>query len=647
MMKNSSVVDQLLLLLAITILTTPVLSDLVLSKVERRIDVTSQIARVTKTLKVVNSGSESVSEFTLTFPKFLGNNLAYLSVSHSEGKGKSKRSLANLSVKEANPKGMPDSISFYSVTLPKPLNKGDTLTLEVVAAFTNVLQPFPEKITQRDIHLVMLQESAQYLSPYVVESQSLSIKLPNARIESYTKLENTKLQGSEIKYGPYKNLAEYSYAPIVVHFESKAAFAVAEKLVREIEVSHWGNVQVTEHYNLVHRGAQLKGEFSRLEYQDRPNPQGVSALRHLLARLPPRAHSIYYRDDIGNISTSQMQSDSKKTEVLIEPRFPLFGGWKTFFTIGYGLPLSDFLFASEGKRFLDISFGSPMLDLVTEKLIVQVVLPEGSKDISVTTPFAVKQSHEIKYSHLDIAGRPVVVLEKNNVVPDHNQKIQVYYKFSNINLLSEPLMLITGFFVLFITCIIYTRADFSISKSSAAYLAKLQWDEVHWNLVSVTFTCNLLISYVVDIENMALSFVYQVLATLQEVQNIIQKCLAAHDKLEASLRDLSRTGDIQTCKAARKSTDSLLKDLSKDLRPLLASLQSFPSASHISPKVEELVAKEKELQEKLMAKHTTVVEGYEKKSSGRDIENRIASQQQKIVALRQEVDDLLEFIDEI
>ncbi|KAF3516965.1 hypothetical protein DY000_02064072 [Brassica cretica] len=615
MKKTSSVVDLLLLLLAINVLATPAFSDLVLSKVERRIDVTSQIARVTKTLKVVNSGSESVSEFTLTFPKFLGNNLAYLTVSHSEGKGKAKRFLANLSVKEAHAKGTPDSISFYSVSLPKPLSKGDTLTLEVVAAFTNVLQPFPEKITQRDIHLVMLQESAQYLSPYVVESQSLSIKLPNARIESYTKLENSKVQGSEIKYGPYKNLAQYSYAPIVVHFESKAAFAVAEKLVREIEVSHWGNVQVTEHYNLVHRGAQLKGEFSRLEYQDRPNPQGVSAFRHLLARLPPRAHSIYYRDDIGNISTSQMQSDSKKTELLIEPRFPLFGGWKTFFTIGYGLPLSDFLFASEGKRFLDISFGSPMIDLVTEKLIVQVVLPEGSKDISVTTPFDVKQSHEIKYSHLDIAGRPVVVLEKNNVVPDHNQNIQVYYKFSNINLLSEPLMLITGFFVLFITCIIYTRADFSISKSSAAYLAKLQWDEV--------------------------------LATLQEVQNIIQKCLAAHDKLEASLRDLSRTGDIQTCKAARKSTDSFLKDLSKELRPLLASLQSFPSASQISPKVEELVAKEKELQEKLMAKHTTVVEGYEKKSSGRDIENRIASQQQKIVALRQEVDDLVEFIDEI
>lgn len=63
--------------------------------------------------------------------------------------------------------------------------------------------------------------------------------------------------------------------------------------------------------------------------------------------------------------------------------------------------------------------------------------------------------------------------------------------------------------------------------------------------------------------------------------------------------------------------------------------------------MEELVAKERELQEKLMLKHTTVADSYEKKSGGKEIENRIASQQQKIVALRQEVDDLLDYIDEI
>lgn len=53
------------------------------------------------------------------------------------------------------------------------------------------------------------------------------------------------------------------------------------------------------------------------------------------------------------------------------------------------------------------------------------------------------------------------------------------------------------------------------------------------------------------------------------------------------------------------------------------------------------------MQEKMFLRHSTVVDCFEKKLGGREIENRIASQQQKLAALRQEVDDLLEFLDEI
>lgn len=63
--------------------------------------------------------------------------------------------------------------------------------------------------------------------------------------------------------------------------------------------------------------------------------------------------------------------------------------------------------------------------------------------------------------------------------------------------------------------------------------------------------------------------------------------------------------------------------------------------------VEELMAKERELQEKLMAKHSTIVDCYEKKIGGKELENRVASQQQKIVTLKQEVEDLVDYIDEI
>ncbi|OMO90586.1 Ribophorin I [Corchorus capsularis] len=604
-----------LFVFTIAILASPALSDLVLSRVDRRIYLTSQIVRISSTLKVENTGPETVSEVLLAFPELQAKNLAFLMATPHEGKGKVKNTVISLPIKAANLKDVPPALAFYSVSLPKGLAEGDTFTFDVLAVFTHALRPIPEQITQGDRQLVVFQESAYYLSPYAVKVQSLSVKLPDSDIESFTKLEKTTHQGSEIKYGIYENLPAYSYSPIVVHFPSNQPFAVAKELVREIEISHWGNVQVTEHYKLIHGGAQSKGEFSRLDFQARPNVKGASAFRYLVANLPPRAHSVYYRDEIGNISTSHLWGDSKKTELLIEPRYPMFGGWRTAFTIGYGLPLLDFLYESEGKRFLNITFSTPVVELVIDTLIVKVVLPEGSRDISVSAPFPVKQLQETKISHLDIDGRPVVVLEKNNVVPEHNQYFQVYYKFNKLSMLREPLMLISGFFFLFVACIVYMHADVSISKSSASYLAKEQWEEVK--------------------------------AATQQIQNIISRCLTTHYKLEASLRDLSRTGDVQACKAARKTADGLLKELSKELKPLLTILQSSPSAAQILPKVEELVAKEKELQEKMMLKHSTVVDGYEKKSGARDIENRVALQQQKLAALRQEVDDLLEFIDEI
>nr|CAB3502145.1 unnamed protein product [Digitaria exilis] len=563
----------LLVAILVGVIASTASADLVITRADRRVDLTSHIVRVLASLKcsclcgiwpcslhsfhfvqVENVGPDPVSQVLISFPNIQAKNLAAIRAFGTEGKVKGQSTV--LPIEVVQPSGAPPELTFFSALLPKPLEKGKILHLDVLTVFTHSLQPFPEEITQAEAQLVVYQDSAHYLSPYPVKSQSLTIRLPGGRVESYTRHPSAKLVDSELKYGASEDLPPFSYLPVIVHFENNNPFAVAKEVIREIEISHWGNVQITEHYTITHGGAKLKGEFSRIDYQSRPYVRGVSSFRNLIARLPPRAHSIYYRDEIGNISTSHLWSDSKK-----------------------------------------------------------VVLPEGSKDIEVSAPFPTKQWQEVKYSHLDIVGRPVVVLEKPDVIPEHNLYFQVYYKFNNISLLQEPLMLITGFFLLFVACIVYMRTDMSISKSSPSYLAKLQWDEVQ--------------------------------ATVQKIQGLFEQCLAVHDKLEASLRDLSRTGDIQSCKAARKAADAQFKELSKELKPLLTYLQSSPQSYQIWPKVEELITKEREMQEKLMTRHSTVVDSFEKKLRGQDIENRIALQQQKIAALRQEVESLLEYISEI
>lgn len=60
--------------------------------------------------------------------------------------------------------------------------------------------------------------------------------------------------------------------------------------------------------------------------------------------LPAAAQDVYYRDEIGNISTSHLLVLDDSVEMEIRPRFPLFGGWKTHYIIGYNLPSYEYLY---------------------------------------------------------------------------------------------------------------------------------------------------------------------------------------------------------------------------------------------------------------------------------------------------------------
>ncbi|MQL95642.1 hypothetical protein Taro_028315 [Colocasia esculenta] len=430
-----------------------------------QIDLTSSIIRAYWTLKVENVGPSSASEVLLAFPPTQAKNIALIQASIPEGKRK-KKTYVPLSIHPTTLPGTPNDAQLFSISLLNPLKTGETAVLEVLLILTHSLEPFPAEIGQSEPQLVYYRDSAVMLSPYHIKEQITYIKTPSTEVESYSRVDPTNHVGAELRYGRYDDHPPYSFSPILVHFENNNPFAVVEELTRVVEVSHWGSLQVTEHYKLVHAGARHKGIFSRLEYQSRAAVGGMSSFRHLLAILPPRVHSVYYRDEIGNISTSHLRGDSQKSELQIEPRYPLFGGWKSTFVIGYGLPLKDFLFeASDGRRYLNFSFGCPLMETVVDKLVIKVVLPEGSKNPSAAVTFPIAQKLETSFSYLDIVGRPTVVLEKENVVPEHNTFFQVYYSFSPVFMLAEPLMLAVAFFLFFIACIAYLHVDLSIRKS--------------------------------------------------------------------------------------------------------------------------------------------------------------------------------------
>lgn len=153
-----------------------------------------------------------------------------------------------------------------------------------------------------------------------------------------------------------------------------------KSLTKIIEISHWGNANVEEWYELEHDGAKLQGEFSRFDYRRAGKGPFVRSITHV---LPLDAHNIYYRDEIGNISTSAIAANEHALFLDLTPRFPLFGGWKTKFYMGYDLPLQHYLFndVNDAASFvLNISFAKDFTsDLVIDDLTVKVILPEGVK----------------------------------------------------------------------------------------------------------------------------------------------------------------------------------------------------------------------------------------------------------------------------
>lgn len=125
-----------------------------------------------------------------------------------------------------------------------------------------------------------------------------------------------------------------------------------------------------------------------------------ASVRSLRASLPSGASNVYYIDRIGNVSTSHFRPGrkSKKSVLEMRPRYPLYGGWKTDFKIGYDVASSDLISVDKQSHVhsLNISFGIPFKEPVTDHLITRIALPEGAHDVKVVCPYDIDIEPETK-----------------------------------------------------------------------------------------------------------------------------------------------------------------------------------------------------------------------------------------------------------
>jgi oligosaccharyltransferase complex subunit alpha (ribophorin I) len=295
-------------------------------------------------------------------------------------------------------------------------------------------------------------------------------------------LTDPEVKGSTFTYGPYdtSKIPAGTIHPVTVRYEFTKPILACSLLERDIEISHWGgNLATEERYWLRNDGATLLNHFSRVTWasQNYYGQAPTSALRELKVPLKPGSVDPYFTDDIGNVSTSHFRPNNvREASLELKPRYPLFGGWKYSFRIGWNNALSSVL-----RRLKTPSntyaLSVPLIEgpkmpegIQYERLILRIILPEGAKNIKWETVGGtglptLSSELSLHKTFMDTLGRTELKLKASNVVDEvRDAEIVVMYEYPFFAAYRKPLSIFVALLGVFAVAWAVGTVDTSIGR---------------------------------------------------------------------------------------------------------------------------------------------------------------------------------------
>eukprot|EP00340_Litonotus_pictus_P001748 CAMPEP_0170516410 /NCGR_PEP_ID=MMETSP0209-20121228/2625_1 /TAXON_ID=665100 ORGANISM="Litonotus pictus, Strain P1" /NCGR_SAMPLE_ID=MMETSP0209 /ASSEMBLY_ACC=CAM_ASM_000301 /LENGTH=425 /DNA_ID=CAMNT_0010801277 /DNA_START=227 /DNA_END=1501 /DNA_ORIENTATION=+ len=365
---------------------------------------------------------------------------------------------------------------FYDFTFrSEPMNYEEERLIVITEYYSNQFDLLPKKIALIEDQFVTVDNTQNLISFYETQQQRTKIKLPVSKnkVLTYTQ-ENAILDKDRLIYTHNEPVEPFRVIPFKTHFECNFSLVIFNSVEKIHEVSHWGNIAVEEKYQIENIGAKLVGEFGRVDYDDNAVKGGRNALRSLSTVLPLRANNLWYRDEIGNISSSKAFRDWDDVKMDLELRFPLLGGWKSNFMIGYSLPTKFHADVDdEGNTKLNLTYGIGFDDILAKNYTFKIILPEHSTVSKVTLPIeaSYKVTYEKSFSFLDLFGRTTVVITMNNLFDIHHIPVEIEYNFNSAWLLFKPFLLVGFFALVFMVLIVYNRIEISLNSEEKSMLS--------------------------------------------------------------------------------------------------------------------------------------------------------------------------------
>ncbi|SCU79343.1 LAFA_0B02520g1_1 [Lachancea sp. 'fantastica'] len=364
------------------------------------------------------------------------------------------------------------AIKVGVVRLPSPIEPGKATDIVIELVYKGSVEPFPGHVSLGETQRLLLNTRKYPISAYKTESYTLKF----VGSSSFTEIQRADSEvascvneGGELTCGTYSSLEAFTEeTPIRILFDHNLPLPRVSTLNRDIWASHWAStLQFEEYYELINDAAPLAEGFSRADYmkgQYAFKPSGhLTALEMV---LPSRSEDHYFTDLVGAVSTFKFLQD----HLFLKPRYPIFGGWKYNFTIGWTNTLSQFLRVENGNDntfLLSVPVLNGPDNTFYDDVNFSVYLPEGAEILDVWCPlptFSTKVS--TKHSFFDLSqGHTKVTLELKNLVDTVSEsQVFVRYKFSKAALYKKPFTIATAIFVASMAYFFLKQTTFMIEQ---------------------------------------------------------------------------------------------------------------------------------------------------------------------------------------
>ncbi|KAL1310892.1 hypothetical protein AAFC00_001123 [Neodothiora populina] len=373
---------------------------------------------------------------------------------------------------------------YFLITFPVSLEPKQKVTLSITYSILSALKPVPASINQADKQYVQFGFSAYVPSAYKTLKQKTKVKLPSTDAPEYTTLgvnedgkDDPQKQGATFTYGPYTDIPAGATYVAAIRYEFTKPLLHSTLLERDVEVSHWGgNLATEERHWFENRGATLKAQFSRVAWQQMQyyHP-ATSALKEFQYPVMIGSTDPYFIDDIGNVSTSRFRPVNNAKEGLLElrPRYPIFGGWKYSFRVGWDSNLKNFLrkLKTGDGYVLKVPFieGPKQGEGVEyEKVVLRIVLPEGATNVKYETSMPlIGEKLDMHRTFMDTLGRTTLKLTALNVVDDFRDRdVIVTYDYPFMAGFRKPTVIFASVLGTFSFAWVVSKLDVSIGRKA-------------------------------------------------------------------------------------------------------------------------------------------------------------------------------------